>query len=201
MCGVAGLVNFDRDLGAESVSAVLRMIDAEVHRGPDDWGILLPDFILNDPNVTGLLQSYDRRHIRTYPGAPGRPFAVLGARRLSILDLSVAGRMPMGTADGKVWITYNGVIYNFCELRTELCARGYTFKSGTDTEVILNGYLEWGTDVVTHLRGMFAFGIWDCRTRPALFLAKDRFGIKPLYWIRERGSEDPIGATSRSASP
>ena len=188
MCGVAGLVNFDRDLGAESVSAVLRMIDAEVHRGPDDWGILLPDFILNDPNLTGLLQSYDRRHIRTYPGAPGRPFAVLGARRLSILDLSVAGRMPMGTADGKVWITYNGEIYNFCELRNELCARGYTFNSGTDTEVILNGYLEWGTDVVTHLRGMFAFGIWDCRTRPALFLAKDRFGIKPLYWIRERGS-------------
>src|SRR5439155_21126673 len=105
MCGVAGLVNFGPDLGAKSVSAVLRMINAEVHRGPDDWGILLPDFILNDPNLTGLLQSYDRRHIRTYPGAPGKPFAVLRARRLSILDLSVAVRMPRGAADVKGWIT------------------------------------------------------------------------------------------------
>ena len=110
-------------------------------------------------------------------------FAALGHRRLSIIDLS-SGQQPMGAAGGQVQIVFNGEIYNFREMRAELEGRGHRFRTHCDTEVILNGYLEWGDDCVTRLNGMFAFAIWDGRKR-RLFLARDRVGKKPLYYWRK----------------
>jgi asparagine synthase (glutamine-hydrolysing) len=187
MCGIAGVFTVERPVDAELVSAVLRMVDRQVHRGPNDWGILLPDEAARDTAVHTLLEARGLEHVRTYPGSRHAPAAVLASRRLSILDLTPAGRMPMGTPDGRVWLTYNGEIYNFAEIRAELSARGHVFRSQGDTEALLHGYAEWGPDVVQHLRGMFAFAVLDGRRPddPKLFLARDRFGIKPLYWSRK----------------
>lgn len=110
-------------------------------------------------------------------------FVGLGHRRLSIIDLSSAGHQPMAPPEGDVVLTYNGEIYNFQELRVELEARGCRFRSRTDTEVLLHAYREWGPACVDRLNGMFAFGIWDKR-RQQLFLARDRYGIKPLYYVQ-----------------
>jgi asparagine synthase (glutamine-hydrolysing) len=186
MCGIAGMFLRDREAEAGAVAAVLRMLDAEVHRGPSDWGLLLPAAAASRPDVRALLEPRGLEHVRTYPAAPGAPAIVLGARRLSIIDLSPRGRMPMGGPGGRVWIAYNGEIYNFRELRDELRRHGHAFESDTDTETILHGYAQWGARVVDHLRGMFACAIVDLRAgeAPRVLLARDRFGIKPLYWAR-----------------
>jgi asparagine synthase (glutamine-hydrolysing) len=105
----------------------------------------------------------------------------LGFRRLSIIDLS-GGHQPLSNEDGTIWVVFNGEIYNYQIIRRELIAKGHTFKTKSDTEVIVHLYEEYGTDCVQHLRGMFAFAIWDARER-ALFLARDRIGIKPLYYF------------------
>jgi asparagine synthase (glutamine-hydrolysing) len=129
------------------------MIAIMGHRGPDDQGVYLsPD---------GL--------------------AGLGNCRLSIIDLSPAAHMPMGNEDGSVWITYNGEIYNFPALRKELLSRGHAFRSRADTEVILHGYEEWGVEIFRRLNGMFALALWD-EGQQRLVLARDRLGIKPLYY-------------------
>lgn len=140
-----------------------------VHRGPDDFGLYL---------------NFDTSHSAPSP----MPWHVgLGHQRLSIIDLSEAGHQPMSNEDGSVWITYNGEIYNFKELRQDLEKRGHRFKSNTDTEVIIHGYEEWGLNCLDKLNGMFAFGIWDNRNQ-ILVLARDRFGIKPLYYcIYDKG--------------
>jgi asparagine synthase (glutamine-hydrolysing) len=106
----------------------------------------------------------------------------LGHRRLSILDLSTAGHQPMCNETGTVWVVFNGEIYRYKELRTRLEGLGHIFQSNTDTEVIVHAYEEYGVECVKHFDGMFAFGIWDERRR-RLFLARDHFGIKPLYYF------------------
>ncbi len=111
--------------------------------------------------------------------------AHLGHRRLSIVDLE-GGKQPLCNEDGTIWISFNGEIYNFPELRPELEARGHRFKTRCDTEAIVHAYEEWGAECVKHLRGMFAFAICDTAKR-TLFLARDHFGIKPLYWGRQGG--------------
>jgi asparagine synthase (glutamine-hydrolysing) len=128
-----------------------RMSDSVRHRGPDDSGCW------TSGNVG------------------------LGHRRLSIIDLSSSGRNPMCNEDGTVWIVFNGEIYNFQKLRPDLEARGHKFKSRTDTEVILHAYEEYGSSCVQYLHGMFAFAIWDGRSRE-LLLARDRMGVKPLFY-------------------
>lgn len=107
---------------------------------------------------------------------------MLGHRRLSIIDLSDQGHQPMTEVSGRFTIVFNGTIYNYPQLRDELIALGYHFKSHSDTEVIINAYAHWGRDCVARLHGMFAFAIWD-RQQRNLFLARDRMGIKPLYYL------------------
>lgn len=147
MCGIAGILNFDR----APVSPVIlrRMTDAIAHRGPDGEGHYID-------------------------GPLG-----LGHRRLAIIDLSPAGQQPM--ASGDYVISYNGEVYNFKELKVELESLGHQFHSKTDTEVVIHAYLAWGECCVERFNGMFALAIWD-RRRRELFLARDRYGIKPLYY-------------------
>jgi asparagine synthase (glutamine-hydrolysing) len=135
-----------------------RMTHAQMHRGPDDSGL------------------WERRF-------PDGSYVGLGSRRLAILDLSSDGHMPMCNEERTVWITYNGEIYNFAELRRELQNKGHRFASNTDTEVVIHLYEEEGADCVQKLTGMFAFAICDLRSgRPELFLARDHFGVKPFYY-------------------
>ena len=109
----------------------------------------------------------------------------LGHLRLSFVDLSALGDQPMANEDETVWIIFNGEIYNYRDLRTELLARGHVFRSHSDTETIIHAYEEYGTDCLRHLRGMFTFAIWD-RRRHRLFIARDRVGIKPLYYCQTK---------------
>jgi asparagine synthase (glutamine-hydrolysing) len=136
---------------------LLAMSDALAHRGPEGAGCWL-----------------------AADGAIG-----LGHRRLAFLDLSPAGAQPMADEHGEHWLTFNGEIYNFPELRQELEALGHLFRSRCDAEVVLHAYQQWGLAALDRLDGMFAFGLWDGRNR-RLLLARDRFGIKPLYWRRDR---------------
>ena len=165
MCGIAGILRGHSAAAPEGNSP----FDMEArlngmaltmrHRGPDDGGV--------------------------WQSANGR--MGLASRRLAIRDLSPAGHMPMGNAAGDVWLSYNGEIYNADVLRRELEASGHRFRSGSDTEVLLHGYESWGCEVVTRLRGMFAFAIWDERPETQggkLVLGRDRLGIKPLYYAQ-----------------
>jgi asparagine synthase (glutamine-hydrolysing) len=158
MCGICGVFKYASSSFEITEKLIIRMRDTMTHRGPDDGGVYV-----------GL-----DRHIG------------LGHRRLSIIDLSSAGRQPMSDDSKTVWIVYNGEVYNFLELRRELENKGYTFRTGTDTEVLLYLYKEYGRDFIHRLRGMFAFGIWD-ETKQELFLARDRIGIKPLYYTSFNG--------------
>lgn len=108
----------------------------------------------------------------------------LGHRRLAVIDLSPAAHQPMSTPDGQIVISYNGELYNFHALRVELEALGYRFRSRGDTEVLLYAYAAWGEACVPRFNGMFAFAVWD-RTRQRLVLARDRFGVKPLYYTQQ----------------
>lgn len=105
----------------------------------------------------------------------------LAHRRLSIIDVRTVAGQPMGNEDGSVWVTFNGEIYNFLELRKDLEAKGHIFRTNSDTEALVHAYEEYGRECLAYLRGMFAFAIWDCRTKK-LFLARDRVGKKPLYY-------------------
>lgn len=125
------------------------------------------------PNDSGIVEHF----------SPGGDWIGLGNRRLAILDLSAAGHMPMTNDDGTLTITYNGEVYNFVQLRERLEAKDYRFKSQTDTEVVLKMYEEYGPECLNHFDGMFAFAIAD-RRRAQIFLARDHFGIKPLYYIQ-----------------
>src|SRR5712671_5366410 len=108
--------------------------------------------------------------------------AALAHRRLSIVDLST-GQQPLSNENGDVWIAFNGEIYNHADIRSKLEAHGHRYKTRSDTETIVHAYEQWGEDCVHHLRGMFAFAIWD-RPHRRLLLVRDRLGIKPLYWTR-----------------
>jgi asparagine synthase (glutamine-hydrolysing) len=142
-----------------------------------------------EPVSVGLLQRMTDRISHRGPDGEGHytdgPVG-LGHRRLAIIDLSPAGHQPMANQTGDVVITYNGEIYNFQKMRIELEARGYHFHSRTDTEVVIHAYEEWGEDCVDHFNGMFAFALLD-RKKQSLFLARDRYGIKPLYWYAKSG--------------
>ncbi|GAA4565722.1 asparagine synthase (glutamine-hydrolyzing) [Planotetraspora kaengkrachanensis] len=152
MCGISGWVDYERDL-QQARGTAQAMVDTMACRGPDAEGLWLS------------------------------PNAALGHRRLAIIDIE-GGRQPMiAEQDGRpiAVLTYSGEAYNFHELRDELKQRGHRFRTASDTEVVLEAYLEWGEDFVTRLNGMYAFAIWDTR-REELLLVRDRMGIKPLYY-------------------
>ncbi len=158
MCGIVGIFDYASQSPALDPALLTRMRETLHHRGPD---------------AEGLFISPDRR-------------LGLGFRRLAILDLSAAGNQPMSTPDGALRIVYNGEIYNFRELRSELEQAGCRFRSQSDTEVLLYLYERHGPALLRRLRGMFAFALWDARAE-RLFLARDRIGVKPLYYAFANG--------------
>jgi len=157
MCGIAVIIGGGHD---ETVAATRRMMSAQVHRGPDDEG----------------LETFNLPHGRTL---------ALGFRRLAIHDLSDAGHQPMRDVRTGNTIVFNGEIYNFRELRRELAAEGVTFRSDSDTEVLLAGFTQWGHDLFTKLAGMYAVVVYEPRLQ-WLTIARDPLGIKPLYVARTR---------------
>ncbi|MGH8055645.1 MAG: asparagine synthase (glutamine-hydrolyzing), partial [Candidatus Entotheonellia bacterium] len=166
-----------------SPTAIGAMAQALSHRGPDDEGYVALQGQGDALRVTPL-----RGPVSTIQDLPfltefaGGARLYLGHRRLAILDLSPAGHQPMAYGD-HLWIVFNGEIYNYVELREELKAAGYEFSTGTDTEVILAAYDRWGEGCVTRFNGDWAFAILDTQRR-VLFLSRDRYGIKPLYFVR-----------------
>jgi asparagine synthase (glutamine-hydrolysing) len=162
MCGIAGVFTVERPVDATLVSAILRMLDAQRHRGPSDWAILVPEPATRDAGVRAVLEPRAWDHVLTYPGDGAAPAAVLGARRLAIVDLSRQGRIPMGTPDGRVWLTYDGEVYYFSELRAELQAAGHVFRSRGDTGVLLASGSAWTGSPPRESAGESAPG---CRSR------------------------------------
>src|SRR5579863_6567033 len=163
MCGICGAIGIEKSEVGEAITR--RMMGALVHRGPDEDGLLVA------------------------------PSAALGMRRLSIIDLP-GGHQPVFNEKGDVAVVFNGEIYNFPQLRKTLEARGHAFRTHSDTEVIVHAYEEWGEKCLGELRGMFAIAIWDARScgtsgeaarRARIFLARDRLGIKPLYYAAADG--------------
>src|SRR5829696_3924200 len=160
MCGIAGAVAF-RDVGSpgERNTTVRSLTEALARRGPDGEGI--------------------------WAAPDGR--IVLGHRRLAIIDLSSAGKQPMADAAGRWVVTFNGEIYNYRELKVELERVGCCFNTASDTEVLINAVAQWGTQGIARLRGMFAFALWDTHEQE-LWLARDPYGIKPLYVGEKNGT-------------
>lgn len=191
MCGISGILSPTQ----VDLAALRRMTDLVRHRGPDDEGYALfargsvtclagPD---TDPSASGVGVPYrptgplEDRHASA-------PTLAFGHRRLSIVDLSPLGHQPMCCRRGRYWVAFNGEIYNHVELRTELERAGHTFISHTDTEVILAAYAQWGADCLAHFNGMWALALYDTHER-TLLLARDRFGVKPLYyWVAPDGT-------------
>ena len=156
MCGIAGHINFTSEVPVEAITAHVRNMCRTIeHRGPDEHGI----FVARDVSL------------------------VLGHQRLSILDLAT-GQQPFKNQEGDLVIVFNGEIYNYKELRSQLIVNGCKFRTESDTEVILQAYRLWGESCVNRLNGMFAFSIWDVKENK-LFCARDRLGIKPFYYYKD----------------
>ena len=168
MCGIAGIISQQPE---RRIGAMLQSIE---HRGRDDEGVW----------TSASVDAEGRR-------------VCLGHRRLSIIDTSEAGHQPMQYADGRYSVTFNGEIYNYRELRKELEKLNHRFRTDCDTEVLLAAYAEWGTNSLARLNGMFAFALWD-EAEQELLLARDRLGIKPLYYAF--GAPDENGAHANDAS-
>lgn len=192
MCGIAALI---RLRPGANLGAIGAMTDTIRHRGPDDEGFVLffddrPALPLGGQDTPASAFGAGLAYApvsRFEPTAAAEAIAAFGHRRLSILDLSVAGHQPMASANSRYWITYNGEIYNYSELRSELQERGHRFVTESDTEVILAAYAEWGADCLHRFNGMWAFVLIDCQ-EGRVFAARDRFGVKPLYtWVSPEG--------------
>jgi len=161
MCGICGIINFNGKPISQNL--IQQMNNTLIHRGPDDEGYYFSQRLGSSGQRIG-----------------DRPSVTLAHRRLSIIDLDT-GHQPMSNEDGTVWIVFNGEIYNFIKLRKKLIKKGHQFCTKSDTEVIIHAYEEYGTNCLKHFIGMFAFALWDEKNN-MLFLARDRLGIKPLYY-------------------
>ncbi len=181
MCGIAGVVRLDvRDVDTGAFYTALSLMK---HRGPDDEGMVLIDSNTgkfeerggaDTPQELGLADIHVPTTLKSR--------VVLGNRRLSIIDLSIKGHQPQKNEDHTVWVVLNGEVYNYRELKKELTKAGHEFLSDSDTEVIVHGYEQWGMDLLlSKMIGMWGFALWDQSSRK-LYLVRDRFGIKPLYY-------------------
>lgn len=193
MCGIVGAVALNKQ--SIDVRHAKPMADIIRHRGPDDAGYLfIHSGCRHERSVSFHLSLTDnefRNQSRLLPSIDDRQAKqelsshdwdiFFGHRRLSIIDTSFNGHQPMSDLSKKIWVVFNGEIYNFREIRDELIARGYGFKTKSDTEVLLYAYAEWGIDSIKKFNGMFAFALYD-DNKKSLFLARDRYGIKPLYY-------------------
>jgi asparagine synthase (glutamine-hydrolysing) len=191
MCGISGIIGS----GEIDLRDIRSMTNIIRHRGPDDEGYLTGGnenhlFCCGGNDTSDLVWSSDYHYtpvkrLEEFPASTSG--LAFGHRRLSILDLSPAGHQPMSYSDGRYWITFNGEIYNFLHIRNELQKLGYPFISGTDTEVVLAAYAEWGKECLDRFAGMWAFVIYD-HILKEIFLGRDRYGIKPLYyWFSPAG--------------
>ena len=185
MCGILGIISFNKELSSSELIKASAIIK---HRGPDDEGFLtlnesgLPVIWAGRGTAENTLQFWNYKHLQ-----PDTNFKVgIGHRRLSILDLSPSGHQPMLYKDEGLAISFNGEVYNYIEIRDELLALGHKFITGTDTEVILHAWAEWGESCLSRFNGMFALIIIDYR-RKKLFAVRDRFGVKPLYYYADNG--------------
>jgi asparagine synthase (glutamine-hydrolysing) len=181
MCGIAGVVRLDaRDVDIGTFYTALSLMR---HRGPDDEGMVLIDNStgkfeerggVDTPQELGLADVHDPTMLKST--------VILGNRRLSIIDLSIKAHQPQKNEDHTVWVVLNGEVYNYRELKEELAKAGHKFQSDSDTEVIIHGYEQWGMDLLlSKMIGMWGFALWD-QSRGKLYLVRDRFGIKPLYY-------------------
>lgn len=175
MCGIAGIVS----LGGVDHCQLTKMTHLVRHRGPNGFGFAY--FELDSIARNDIFYDQDR------PPKIANPKIGLGSRRLAILDLSPLANMPMQLANGDYCVTYNGEIYNYKEVRAELEELGHQFRSGSDTEVLLHAYQEWGEACLTRFNGMWSFALWD-RRKQSLFCARDRFGVKPFYYAQTQHS-------------
>jgi len=197
MCGIVGILSLNKE--PIEPHAIKGMCDVVAYRGPDDAGYALfslgeqqkaanfwfeltdNDFKYKNVHLAPIESDYARREI-----GDNRWHLALGHRRLAIIDLSAKAHQPMSDRGKRIWITYSGEVYNFKDLRVELEKAGYAFFSNSDTEVIINSYKHWGIDCIHKFNGMFAFALWDSE-ESKLFLVRDRYGIKPLYYYFKNG--------------
>jgi asparagine synthase (glutamine-hydrolysing) len=189
MCGISGAISKNKI----NINSFLRMNQIIKHRGPDDEG-----FVLFNDSQFEVLGSNDTAKetweangiylpVNKVEQSTIQAQVAFGHRRLSILDLSPKGHQPMCGDEERYWITFNGEIYNYIEIRDELIQLGHSFNTDTDTEVILNAYKQWGIECLHKFNGMWAFALYD-RIEQSIFLSRDRFGIKPLYyWFSPEG--------------
>jgi asparagine synthase (glutamine-hydrolysing) len=186
MCGISGVISFNKT--GEAVKSLPNILDEIKHRGPDDEGCVF--FSDKDTLSTFGKDTPENVKSSSIPYAPksdssaldGSHHIGLGHRRLSILDLSEKGHQPLCDETENYWIVYNGEVYNYQEIRKELIENGHQFTTETDTEVVLKSYLEWGKACLHKFNGMWSFVIYNKATQQ-LFGARDRFGVKPFYYI------------------
>ncbi|MCX6157756.1 MAG: asparagine synthase (glutamine-hydrolyzing) [Ignavibacteriota bacterium] len=170
MCGIVGLFSTNGNISVKDLISSAEMVK---YRGPDDEGYM---FVRNDDRILNIKTRNEAEAVKGDNIKGGFAF-----RRLSILDLSESGHQPMSDDTENFWIIYNGEIYNYLELRSELQSLGYHFKSMTDTEVIIYSFIEWGSKCLEKFNGMWSFALYD-KSKRRLFCSVDRFGIKPLYY-------------------
>lgn len=182
MCGIFGVLNFNEE--SADFGSVRDAVNIIRHRGPDDSG-----YAFFNTYKKKSEESYDdtskvKKGIHITSPLPEIFNLVLGFRRLSILDLSINGHQPFFNHEKNICIIFNGEVYNYIEIREELISKGYQFYTGTDTEVILNSYIEWGEDCFSRFNGMWGLAIYDMR-KNILICSRDRFGVKPVYYFKD----------------
>jgi len=185
MCAIFGIIGRENDFVSWADAPIA--LTSMRHRGPDDEGYLLvnsSEKIVKPCSGPDTNADLDLPDIKSFDGMKFN--MVFGHRRLSIIDLSKLGHQPMESGNGRYWIVFNGEIYNYLELRAELIMKGYKFYTEADTEVILAAFQEWGAKMLIRFIGMFAFAILDLYER-RVFIARDSFGIKPLYYSNNSG--------------
>jgi asparagine synthase (glutamine-hydrolysing) len=191
MCGIGGIIKLKKS-GINLADGALKLSQTLRHRGPDDEGYLFFNegdtlcAYADDTQKESIGNDFNFSARKPITEIPGDFIGVLMHRRLAIIDTGAAGHQPMCDDRGELWVTYNGEIYNYIELRKELEILGCVFRTNSDTEVLLYAYQRWGESCLHKLNGMFAFALWD-KARKKVFCARDPSGVKPFYYYLQNG--------------